>query len=82
MESLRKAIEANDTAGMERGLEQLTEAQHRAASTLYQQAAAGASPGGAAGPSPGGEPGAGSAGKGAGGSSDVIDAEVVDDGKS
>jgi molecular chaperone DnaK len=81
MEALRKAVDANDTAGINRGLEQLTDAQHKAANTLYQQAAADASPGAAGSQAPGGESGPGSAGKGGAGTGDVIDAEVVDDGK-
>jgi molecular chaperone DnaK len=78
MDGLRKAIEANDASGINRGLEQLTEAQHKAANSLYQQAAASAGTG----PQGTGDPGGRSAGKGSGGSDDVIDAEVVDDGKS
>ena len=79
-EALRKAIEANEAAGITRAMEELTTAQHKAAANLYQQASA---------------PGAGAAGDGAddsrsgstggasgqapGGGGDVIDAEVVDD---
>jgi molecular chaperone DnaK len=81
-EALRKAIEANDAAGMTRGMEALTEAQHKAAASLYQNAA-----GSAGGASSGGDGAAGRAGAAdASGSSgatngDVIDAEVVDEGK-
>jgi molecular chaperone DnaK len=80
VESLKKAIESNDAAAIGRELENLTQAQHKAAASLYQQAsAAGAAPG--ADPSPG--TGAGSAGASAAGpgaaAGDVIDAEVVDD---
>jgi molecular chaperone DnaK len=82
-EALRKAIEANDAPGMARGMEALTEAQHKAAASLYQNAS-----GPAAGPSSGGDGGAGRAGaagsaSGSGGAADgdVIDAEVVDEGK-
>src|SRR5687767_7311212 len=39
---LKKAMNSNDTAGMNRAMEQLTQAQHRAAETLYKQAGAGA----------------------------------------
>ena len=35
--SLKKATEANDTAAIERALEQLTAAQHKAAESLYKQ---------------------------------------------
>jgi hypothetical protein len=57
-------------------MEALTAAQHKAAQSLYQQAAGGQS----AGPqgAPGTEPASGRKG---GGASDVIDAEVVDEGK-
>jgi molecular chaperone DnaK len=78
IESLKKAIESNDAAAISREMEALTQAQHKAAANLYQQAAPGA------GPTPGGD--AGSAGPEGGGpkggasgsSGDVIDAEVVD----
>ncbi len=76
-EALRKAIEANEAAGITRAMEELTAAQHKAAANLYQQASA---PGASA---PGGETGdsrSGSAGGAApGGPGEVIDAEVVDD---
>jgi molecular chaperone DnaK len=79
-ESLKKAIEANDAAAIARAMDELTQAQHKAAAALYQQASsgpqAGASPGGGA--SPGAAGGGGATGQPAG---DVIDAEVVDDGK-
>jgi molecular chaperone DnaK len=81
-ESLKKAIESNDASAINRAMEELTQAQHKAAAALYQQAsAAGAGP----------EPGAGGGAAGGGGSAsggarqpaggDVIDAEVVDEGK-
>ncbi|MEK6630209.1 MAG: hypothetical protein AABY89_05680, partial [Acidobacteriota bacterium] len=65
------AIEKDDAAAIKGALERLTSAQHKMAETLYQQSAPGAGP--SAGPGP--EAGAG-APKG-----DVIDAEVVDEGK-
>ena len=74
---LRKAIDANDTAGMTRSMETLTAAQHRAAEAMYRQA----------GPQPsgeGGEAGTAQPGPGAGapaGGGDVIDAEVVEEEK-
>ena len=78
MADLRKAIEANDTAGMTSGMEKLMTAQHKAAEALYRaQAAAGATPGG--GPDADTSPGAG--GDTGAKDSDVIDAEVVDDKK-
>jgi molecular chaperone DnaK len=84
MESVKKASEGTDPAAIQKALDELTAAQHKAAEALYKQgaAAAGASAGG---PSDGG--GASSAGAGAGGGAgappkgDVIDAEVVDEGK-
>ena len=78
VESLKKANESNDTAAIERALEQLTSAQHKAAESMYKQAPPGGpqAPGGVPGPEPGAAPGAAS-----GGRSDVIDAEVVDEGK-
>jgi molecular chaperone DnaK len=78
-ESLKKAIASNDAAAIARGMDELTQAQHKAAATLYQQAS---------GPSSGGgqtPPGAGASGSGSSRPSpqgDVIDAEVVDEGKS
>ncbi|MEP7307605.1 MAG: molecular chaperone DnaK [Acidobacteriota bacterium] len=79
METLKKANESNDTAAIERALEQLMSAQNKAAESLYKQAepggassASGPGPGADTGPAPGSAPG---------GKSDVIDAEVVDEGK-
>jgi molecular chaperone DnaK len=81
-EAVKKAIETTDPAAIQRALDQLTAAQHKAAESLYRQTQAGG-PGGAA---PGGQDPAGHGGeaRGAGASapkSDVIDAEVVDEGK-
>jgi molecular chaperone DnaK len=80
-EALKKALEANDATAITRAMDELTQAQHKAAASLYQQASA-SSGGGAAG-APGNTPPAegGDAGgaKPAGG--EVIDAEVVDEGK-
>src|SRR5580765_4731714 len=84
MDAVKKANEGTEPAAIQKALDQLTAAQHKAAESLYKQgAAAGAGGPGAAG---GGAAGAGAApGEGAGGSSepkgDVIDAEVVDEGK-
>ena len=86
MEAVKKASEGADTAALEKALEQLTAAQHKAAEALYKQQApgGGSTPGGDAGgggAAPGGaSPGGGSAAAGGGGG-DVIDAEVVDEGK-
>ena len=84
IDQLKSAISANDIAGMNRALEQLTQAQHRAAEALYKNAGAQAGSEGAQGSQ--GAPGAGSEGSdGSAGSQgsqgDVIDAEVVDEEK-
>jgi molecular chaperone DnaK len=74
---VKKAIEANDAAAINRAMDALTQAQHKAAEVMYRQQAPG-------GPASGGDAGAGSAGAQPGGdarSGDVIDAEVVDDEK-
>jgi molecular chaperone DnaK len=92
IESLKTAMTNNDTAAMTRAMDQLTQAQHKAAEALYKQAGSAASP--EAGPegSAGAAGSAGSAGAaGASGSAssagssategDVIDAEVVNEEK-
>ena len=72
---LKKAIDANDAAQMTRAMEQLTQAQHKAAEALYrQQASAPSDPG-----APAAEP-PDSAGPAAA-EGEVIDAEVVEDDK-
>jgi molecular chaperone DnaK len=84
MEAVKQASGGTDAAAIQRALDQLTQAQHKAAESLYKQQAAG----GAGGPGAGGpEPGAGGGASSSGGSGsaptgDVIDAEVVDEGKS
>jgi molecular chaperone DnaK len=81
MEAVKKAAESNNAADIQRALDELTAAQHKAAEALYRQQS---QPGGSA---PGGDGGAGQAGPSSGGASsgpkqgDVIDAEVVDEGK-
>src|SRR5207247_3792223 len=83
IEALKKAIEGQDASAIQRALDSLTAAQHKAAETLYRQSQTGAS----AGPSsPGGEAGASAgAGPAAAGPTqtqgEVLDAEVVDEGK-
>jgi molecular chaperone DnaK len=85
MEAVKKAIEGTDAGEIQRALDQLTAAQHKAAESLYRQQAPGG--GGASTPGEGGAEGAGSGapgGSSAGAgrpSGDVIDAEVVDEGK-
>jgi molecular chaperone DnaK len=76
---LKKAIESNDTAAMNRAMGALTAAQHKAAEALYrqQQQGGGAPPGGGqTEPGPSDQPSEGQASTG-----DVIDAEVVDEEK-
>jgi len=76
--SLRKALEGDDEAAIRSGMEQLQKASHAMAEALYKQTQGGPATG-----APGGEQAAGG-GAGAGGGApdgDVIDAEVVDDGK-
>ena len=79
-ESLKKAIESNDAAAINKAMDDLTQAQHKAAANLYQQASA-SGPGGGGGQGPSGDAGAGRP-ESSGGepkTGDVIDAEVVDD---
>jgi molecular chaperone DnaK len=77
IETAKKAIESNDAPAIQRALEQLTAAQHKAAESLYKQQTTGP----ASGPTPGGDAGGPSASTGSGSKGDVIDAEVVDEGK-
>jgi molecular chaperone DnaK len=77
-EALKKAIESNDAAAINKAMEDLTQAQHKAAASLYQQASAGASgDGGPGGPT--GQAETPPTASGGAKSGDVIDAEVVDD---
>jgi molecular chaperone DnaK len=73
IDDTKKAMEGTDQTALNRALEALTAAQHKAAEALYsQQSTPGAEPGASQGrPSPGPESNAG----------DVIDAEVVDEDK-
>ena len=73
---LKTAVSSNDTAAMNRAMEQLTQAQHKAAEALYKQTGASAGPG----PEAGAGPAAGQTG-GDAAPGDVIDAEVVEDEK-
>jgi molecular chaperone DnaK len=74
IEALKSAISANDVEAMKKAMDQLTQAQHKAAEALYKSGA---------GTPDGGEAGGGQAAGGAGqpGPGDVIDAEVVDEDK-
>jgi molecular chaperone DnaK len=77
VESLKKAIESNDASAVSQAMDALNQAQHKAAASLYQQASAGGGAGG-----PGADRAGGSQGSGSSESKgDVIDAEVVDEGK-
>jgi len=83
MAAVKKANEGTDAAAIQTALDQLTAAQHKAAEALYKQGGAAGAPGGGAG-GPGEAPGAGGAGASAESGApkgDVIDAEVVDEGK-
>src|SRR5499425_2931246 len=75
MEAVKQANAGTDVAAIQRALDQLTQAQHKAAESLYKQQAS-TGPGG---PGGGPEPGASAGGSASGGSSDpkgdVIDAE-------
>ncbi len=75
IEDLKKAIEKGDAGEMTRAMERLSQAQHRAAESLYRQAQ-----GGGAGAHAAGGPSAGGP-KADAGSGDVIDGEVVDEKK-
>jgi molecular chaperone DnaK len=81
LESLKSAMSSNDVGAMNRAMEQLTQAQHRAAEALYKQAGTtgGASSGSDASSSAG--TGGASSEAAAGSEGDVIDAEVVDEEK-
>jgi molecular chaperone DnaK len=85
MEAVKKASEGSDATAIQKALDQLTAAQHKAAESLYrQQASGGGAPGGdgpGAGPA-GQAPGDSTGSQGGQKSGDVIDAEVVDEGKS
>jgi molecular chaperone DnaK len=80
MTSLRQAMQGDDLAAIRAGIDELQRASHKMAERLYQQSGAQGSAGeGAAGAaSPGGEPEAQAAGSGTG---DVVEGEVVDEGK-
>ena len=85
---LKKAIEGGDAAAISQALETLNAAQQTAAQTLYAKTAqaapgadGGSGPGPGRGPDAGPEAGAGPGGPRTGNAGDVIDAEVVEDGK-
>jgi molecular chaperone DnaK len=84
MEDVKKAVEGTDAAAIQRALDALTAAQHKAAEALYRAQAGGQQSGGQ---QSGGQQSAGSQQPSGGSQSDeqksgdVIDAEVVDEGK-
>ena len=91
---LKKAAEAGDTGAIDQALEKLNAAQQTAAQALYAktaqagpgvgggpEAGAGAGPGAAPGADAGPGAGGGPGGPRAGNAGEVIDAEVVEDGK-
>src|SRR5881296_1215268 len=78
IEALKKATESNDAAAIQRGLDQLTQAQHKAAEALYKKTSSGGGESGGGDQGGGGAQGGGAQGAG-GAKDDVIDAEVVDD---
>ncbi|HKF65772.1 MAG TPA: molecular chaperone DnaK [Vicinamibacterales bacterium] len=85
IEAAKKAIEGSNAAEIQRALDQLTAAQHKAAESLYRQQAPGGPGSGGPGAGEGGGAGSGAAGGSTAGgqpTGDVIDAEVVDEGKS
>jgi molecular chaperone DnaK len=80
IEGLKKAIDGQEAGAIQKALDALTAAQHKAAESLYRQQSSGGPGAGAAGggaSSASGRETAGSDKK----SGDVIDAEVVDEGK-
>ena len=77
---LKKAVEGGDVGAIDKALEKLNAAQQTAAQALYAKTAQ-AAPGAGDGPEPGPGAGPGPGGQGAGDAGDVIDAEVVEDGK-
>jgi len=82
----KAAIQSNDTSKITAAVEHLTQASHKLAEAMYKQtsgpAAAGAAGAGAgAGPAGPGGDGASHGGNGGAKEGDVIDAEVVDEGK-
>ena len=79
MEAVKKASEGTDVAAIRKALDDLTAAQHKAAESLYKQPGAGAS--GEAGPTGAGGQEHGGSGASGAPKGDVIDAEVVDEGK-
>jgi molecular chaperone DnaK len=83
MDGVKKASEGTDAAAIQKALDQLTSAQHKAAESLYKQGGAAGGPGGPGAPDGGASAGAAGGAQEESGApkGDVIDAEVVDEGK-
>jgi molecular chaperone DnaK len=81
IEALKSALASNDTAAMTRAMEQLTQAQHKAAEALYKQGSAGSQGSEGTGSEGTGSEGSGSSAGAGSAPGDVIDAEVVDEEK-
>jgi molecular chaperone DnaK len=80
IEEAKKAIQAGDTSKITAAVERLTQASHKLAEAMYKQAGAGAAGAGGATEAGAGASPDGGAGKGKA-EGEVIDAEVVDEGK-
>src|SRR5687767_8517984 len=80
MADLKKAIEANDTAGMSGAMDALMQAQHKASEALYKQQTEAAA-GGSTGSTSSSDSSGGAGTEHAKSEGDVIDAEVVEDDK-
>src|SRR5687768_16689211 len=80
MADLKKAIDANDTAGMSGAMDALMQAQHKASEALYKQQTEAAA-GGSTGSTSSSDSSGGAGTEHAKSEGDVIDAEVVEDDK-
>ncbi len=80
VEEAKKAIQAGDSSKITAAVDNLTKASHKLAEAMYRQTGTGAAGGGAAGEAQGQAAGASTGGDGKP-EGDVIDAEVVDEGK-
>jgi molecular chaperone DnaK len=74
-EKLKKAMEGDDTQEIKRLADELTQASHKLAETMYSQASQRAQAGGSGGAAYGAGAGGGGAGGGAGKDEDVVDAD-------
>ena len=76
IEELKKANAGTDVTAINKAMDQLTQAQHRAAESLYKQTQGGGGPEAGGGGAPRGDGGASASGQA---KDEVIDAEVVDE---